>query len=116
MTYSTHLLIICTLLIPTYPVLAGEWRYDQAVTSEPAAPEKNNPQTQLRSSTPESYAPSNDLGSVPSNSMTMNMVRAQFGQPTNEAAPVGEPQINRWYYGAYTVYFELDRVIISVIN
>lgn len=52
--------------------------------------------------------------SVPSNYMTMAAVSARFGSPGNQAPAVGEPPITRWYYKGYTVYFERDRVIISV--
>lgn len=115
MKYSTPLLIICTLLIPTYPVVAGEWRYDNAAATESTVPEATDTQPEAQP-TSVAYAPSTAVTTVPNNNMTMQTVRAQFGQPNSEAAPIGEPPINRWFYDDYTVYFEFDRVIISVIN
>ena len=78
-------------LSATWTVSAvGEWRY-----MEPAIPE---------------------AVSAPVNYMTMAAVSAKFGEPENQAPPVGQPPITRWYYPRYTVYFEHDRVIISVFN
>ena len=115
MKYSVRLLIICTLSLPAYPALAGEWRYDSPVTVESITPEAAStpsPAQALEVAT----ASRENAGPVPRNNMTMASVRTQFGTPNSEAAPIGKPPINRWYYDDYTVYFEFDRVIISVVN
>jgi hypothetical protein len=51
---------------------------------------------------------------VPKTGMTKANVRAKFGDPLQESAPVGEPPISRWTYSEYVVYFEHDHVIRSV--
>jgi hypothetical protein len=57
----------------------------------------------------------------PARGMTMAQVEARFGAPSNKLSPAGgdtqlHPVINRWVYPDYTVYFERDRVINSVMN
>jgi hypothetical protein len=57
----------------------------------------------------------------PARGMSMAQVEARFGAPTSKLDPAGgdtkeHPVINRWVYPAYTVYFERDRVISSVMN
>ncbi len=52
----------------------------------------------------------------PANGMRMDEVERRFGAPEQRHPPVGEPPITRWVYPAFTVYFEHDRVIYSVIN
>jgi hypothetical protein len=46
--------------------------------------------------------------------MTQTAVHTKFGEPQEKLSAVGEPPISRWHYLDYTVYFERDRVIISV--
>lgn len=58
---------------------------------------------------------------LPKNGQTMNQVRAEFGIPEQELAPVAgnkpaHPAITRWRYPGYTVYFENQRVINAVLN
>ena len=53
---------------------------------------------------------------VPKKSATMNQVRAQYGDPISESAPVGEPPITRWVYPDYVVYFEHQHVITTVLK
>lgn len=48
--------------------------------------------------------------------MTMDKVKQQFGVAKTELSPVGEPPITRWQYANCTVYFEYDRVIITVYH
>ena len=52
----------------------------------------------------------------PKRYMSMEQVRGKFGEPVNVIPWVGDPPITRWVYNDYTVYFEYDRVIQSVIN
>ena len=58
---------------------------------------------------------------APARGMTMAQVEARFGAPQSKLDPRGgdtklHPTINRWVYPEYTVYFERERVISSVIN
>jgi len=52
----------------------------------------------------------------PRHGMTMERVRERFGEPEKVLGPVGEPPITRWVYPEYTVYFENDLVLHTVIN
>jgi len=52
----------------------------------------------------------------PSRGMTMDRVRKKFGDPSNESAAVGEPPITSWEYPGYTVYFEYQHVLTSVVH
>jgi hypothetical protein len=52
----------------------------------------------------------------PSRGMSMEKVQAAYGAPTRKIAPVGQPPIERWEYGSFTVYFEYQKVIHSVAN
>lgn len=53
---------------------------------------------------------------LPSNGLSKAEVRRRFGDPAREHAPVGDPPISRWEYEEYTVYFEHDLVLDSVLN
>jgi hypothetical protein len=53
---------------------------------------------------------------TPRNGLSMAQVRQQFGEPAQEVPAVGEPPISRWEYTGYTVYFENDLVLHSVIQ
>ena len=58
---------------------------------------------------------------VPTRGMTMARVEHDFGAPTSKLTPAGgdssaHPVINRWVYDRFTVYFERDRVIDTVVN
>jgi len=66
----------------------------------------------------ESTLPPQDTISLdmPVKGMTKEAVRAQYGEPNKIVPPVGDPPISRWVYGRYTVYFEYEYVIHSVIN
>ena len=59
--------------------------------------------------------------SSPGRGMSMAQVEKRFGAPRDKLNPAGgdtklHPVINRWVYPEYTVYFERDRVISSVMN
>jgi len=43
-------------------------------------------------------------------------VSNQFGNPGQQTASVGEPPISQWVYDEFTVYFEDDYVIHSVLH
>lgn len=53
---------------------------------------------------------------TPRNGQTMSQVRQQFGEPAQELAAVGEPPISRWEYTGFSVFFENDVVLHSVIQ
>ena len=52
----------------------------------------------------------------PRSGLSMDQVTARFGAPDQQLPAVGNPPITRWVYAAYTVYFENDHVIHSVLN
>jgi len=52
----------------------------------------------------------------PHNGQSMDQVSAKYGEPDQKIPAVGNPPISRWVYGKYTVYFENDRVIHSVLH
>ncbi|MEO1116946.1 MAG: hypothetical protein AAFX75_03625 [Pseudomonadota bacterium] len=54
--------------------------------------------------------------SAPQRGMTMQRVSERWGEPTRRVAAVGEPPISRWQYDGFTVYFEHDRVIHTVLD
>jgi len=52
----------------------------------------------------------------PTRGMSKTAVLDQFGLPVSKTAPVGDPPISSWRYPDYTVYFESDTVIHSVLT
>ncbi len=52
----------------------------------------------------------------PAKGMSMSNVKERYGEPMNEIPRVGDPPISRWVYDQYTVYFEHNLVIHSVMN
>lgn len=53
---------------------------------------------------------------LPGRGMTMERVEEKFGPPMEKLPEVGDPPIIRWIYPSYTVYFEYQYVINSVLN
>ena len=53
---------------------------------------------------------------TPRQGLNMTAVRQQFGEPAQQVAAVGEPPISRWEYTGFTVYFENELVLHSVIQ
>lgn len=53
---------------------------------------------------------------LPENGLSKADVEARFGAPAKRHAAVGEPPITRWDYGEYSVYFEYDLVLYSVLS
>lgn len=51
---------------------------------------------------------------VPGRGMSKTEVRAQFGEPRQTRAAVGNPPITRWDYDGFSVYFENDTTLHSV--
>ena len=53
---------------------------------------------------------------TPRNGVNMASVRQQYGDPISEGAAIGDPPITRWDYEGFSVYFEYDLVLHSVIH
>ncbi len=53
---------------------------------------------------------------LPGNGMRMADVENRFGEPRERRAAVGDPPITRWVYEDYSVFFEHDQVIESVLH
>jgi hypothetical protein len=53
---------------------------------------------------------------VPQNGQSKAEVEAAFGAPKDTSGPVGDPPIARWTYEHWSVYFEFDRVLFTVLN
>ena len=62
-----------------------------------------------------------DEVSQPSRGAAMATVRAKLGEPVRLVGPVAgnkpqHPRITGWVYPGFTVYFERERVLYSVLN
>lgn len=53
---------------------------------------------------------------TPKRGTRMGDVEARFGAPDSRSSAVGEPPITRWEYAGFTVYFERDLVLHSVVR
>jgi hypothetical protein len=53
---------------------------------------------------------------IPELGIDMQRVEAQYGEPSQRLEAVGEPPITRWIYPTFTVFFEHDKVLHSVIH
>ncbi len=56
------------------------------------------------------------LMSVPANGQTMAEVEARYGAPNSKGDPVGDPPITQWTYERWSVYFEYDKVLFTVLH
>lgn len=52
----------------------------------------------------------------PKSGVSKAQVKRQFGEPRSSRGAVGNPPISSWNYENFTVYFEHDRVIHSVLT
>jgi hypothetical protein len=57
----------------------------------------------------------------PASGMSMEKVEAKYGAPTRRVPAVGgasaaQPPITRWEYPGFTVYFENDHVVHTVVT
>ncbi len=52
----------------------------------------------------------------PVRGQSMAAVEAAYGQPNQVKGPVGQPPITAWVYPGFTVYFEAQTVLHSVVN
>ncbi len=57
-----------------------------------------------------------DGRNLPCNGLTTAKVRQRWGEPSKIHAPVGQPPISRWVYPEFSVYFEYDLALCSVLN
>jgi hypothetical protein len=64
------------------------------------------------------HAPLNNSQGLPRphRGESMDQVRHKYGEPPEIIPRVGEPPITRWVYDKYTVYFENQFVINSVVH
>jgi hypothetical protein len=53
---------------------------------------------------------------VPENGLSMAEVEARFGAPKSKEGPVGDPPITEWAYDRWSVYFEYDKVLFTVLH
>ncbi len=56
------------------------------------------------------------LRDLPGNGLSMTEVESRYGTPLERHAAVGQPPITRWVYDDYSVYFEHQLVIESVLH
>lgn len=52
----------------------------------------------------------------PARGALMKTVEKEFGAPTQKHPTVGKPPITRWDYANFSVFFEGDRVIDTVVT
>lgn len=52
----------------------------------------------------------------PGRGVTMHEVEAKFGTPEKRYPAVGKPPITRWDYPSFSVFFEYNRVVHSVVH
>lgn len=57
-----------------------------------------------------------ETGRYPARGQRMTDVDLRFGVPRAKLPPVGDPPISRWVYEGFTVYFEREYVIHTVID
>ena len=57
-----------------------------------------------------------DLTEVPQKGQSKRSVLERFGLADEEHPAVGKPPITRWDYREFSVYFEYDHVIDSVLS
>lgn len=54
--------------------------------------------------------------SLPQRGAAAATVRQQHGEPVTRHAAIGTPPISRWDYDGFSVYFEHDKVVHSVLQ
>jgi len=48
--------------------------------------------------------------------LTQRQVMAKFGEPVSKDPAIGYPPISTWHYDEFSVYFEFEYVITSVVH
>lgn len=67
-------------------------------------------------SSPVAASAESEIPQMPLRGDKMSFVEEAFGTPSAKSEPVGTPAIIRWSYEGFTVYFEGETVIHSVMN
>ena len=57
-----------------------------------------------------------DRMELPKNGLNKATVEAKFGTPQEKVPAVGDPPISSWRYDTYSVYFEYDLVLFTVLH
>ena len=57
-----------------------------------------------------------DKMDLPRNGESKSNIETKFGAPDAREKAVGDPPISRWDYEQYSVYFEYDLVLFSVLH
>lgn len=57
-----------------------------------------------------------DQLNLPTNGMNQDQVQARYGEPKTKLATVGDPPITQWKYDSWSVYFEYDLVLFTVLH
>jgi len=57
-----------------------------------------------------------DRMDLPANGMNKDAVQARFGKPENKRSAVGDPPITQWDYDNWSVYFEYELVLFTVLH
>ena len=57
-----------------------------------------------------------DSMTLPKNGQDKATVEAKFGTPLEKLPAVGDPPISSWKYDTYSVYFEHDLALFSVLH
>jgi len=53
---------------------------------------------------------------LPANGQSKSVIETKFGTPVQKQAAVGDPPISSWKYDKYSVYFEYDLVLFTVLH
>jgi len=53
---------------------------------------------------------------LPKNGQSKAVTEAKFGAPAQKTPAVGDPPISSWKYDKYSVYFEYELVLFSVLH
>jgi len=53
---------------------------------------------------------------LPKNGQSKAEIETKFGTPIEKHSAVGDPPISSWKYDKYSVYFEYDLVLFSVLH
>ena len=53
---------------------------------------------------------------LPENGYSKSEIESHYGAPAQKHQQVGDPPITRWDYDRFSVYFEYDLVITSVLK
>lgn len=57
-----------------------------------------------------------DKMDLPKNGQSKADIEKKYGAPVKRHQAVGDPPISRWDYDSYSVYFEYDLVLYSVLH